>query len=129
MIVGHNPGLQELTWRCCSEGPRRGLISRAQTNFPTATAAVFLIDAGRAASSTACSSRSAEASAYLQDPAARGVDGGRGAGRFEGSAVDHADGYIHFSTAAQAGETARRYFAGRPTSWCWRSRPTTSARR
>ncbi|PZQ60342.1 MAG: DUF952 domain-containing protein [Phenylobacterium zucineum] len=34
------------------------------------------------------------------------------AGRFEGSAVDHQDGYIHFSTAAQSGETARRYFAG-----------------
>ena len=33
-------------------------------------------------------------------------------GRFEGSAVDRQDGYIHFSTAAQAGETARRYFAG-----------------
>lgn len=35
------------------------------------------------------------------------------AGRFEGSAVDHQDGYIHFSTAAQAPETARRYFSGR----------------
>ena len=35
-------------------------------------------------------------------------------GRFEGSAVDHQDGYIHFSTAAQAQETARRYFAGQP---------------
>jgi len=34
------------------------------------------------------------------------------AGLFEGSAVDHQDGYIHFSTAAQAQETARRYFAG-----------------
>jgi uncharacterized protein (DUF952 family) len=34
------------------------------------------------------------------------------AGRFRGSAVDLDDGYIHFSTAAQAGETARRYFAG-----------------
>lgn len=34
------------------------------------------------------------------------------AGRFEGSAVDRQDGYIHFSTAAQAKETARRYFAG-----------------
>ncbi|HEX7886633.1 MAG TPA: DUF952 domain-containing protein [Phenylobacterium sp.] len=33
------------------------------------------------------------------------------AGRFEGSAVDHQDGYIHFSTAAQARETARRHFA------------------
>lgn len=34
------------------------------------------------------------------------------AGRFEGSAVDLQDGYIHFSTAAQAQETARRHFAG-----------------
>jgi uncharacterized protein (DUF952 family) len=34
------------------------------------------------------------------------------AGRFEGSAVDLKDGFIHFSTAAQAQETARRHFAG-----------------
>lgn len=34
------------------------------------------------------------------------------AGRFEGSAVDLVDGFIHFSTAAQAQETARRHFAG-----------------
>ena len=34
------------------------------------------------------------------------------AGRFAGSAVDLRDGYIHLSTAAQAGETARRHFAG-----------------
>ncbi len=33
-------------------------------------------------------------------------------GRFAGSGVDLADGYIHFSTAAQAQETARRHFAG-----------------
>jgi uncharacterized protein (DUF952 family) len=33
-------------------------------------------------------------------------------GRFEGSAVDLADGFIHFSAADQATETARRYFAG-----------------
>lgn len=35
-------------------------------------------------------------------------------GLFEGSDVDRRDGYIHFSTAAQAEETARRYFAGQP---------------
>lgn len=35
-------------------------------------------------------------------------------GRFDGSAVDHADGYIHFSTAAQAAETARKYFSNLP---------------
>ncbi|MBU1378850.1 MAG: DUF952 domain-containing protein [Alphaproteobacteria bacterium] len=38
----------------------------------------------------------------------------QGPGRFEGSAVDRQDGYIHFSTAAQAKETARRYFANLP---------------
>ena len=32
-------------------------------------------------------------------------------GLFEGSAVDLADGFIHFSSARQAQETARRYFA------------------
>ncbi|MFZ5668614.1 MAG: DUF952 domain-containing protein [Pseudomonadota bacterium] len=31
---------------------------------------------------------------------------------FLGSPVDLADGFIHFSTAAQAPETGRRYFAG-----------------
>ena len=34
------------------------------------------------------------------------------AGRFDGSAADRADGYIHLSTAAQAQETAARHFAG-----------------
>lgn len=33
-------------------------------------------------------------------------------GRFEGAPVDVADGYIHFSTAAQAAETAARHFGG-----------------
>jgi uncharacterized protein (DUF952 family) len=35
------------------------------------------------------------------------------AGVFEGAAVDRADGYIHFSTARQAAETAAKWFAGR----------------
>ena len=34
-------------------------------------------------------------------------------GRFIGSPVDLDDGFIHFSTAAQARETASRHFAGR----------------
>ena len=34
------------------------------------------------------------------------------AGVFHGSPVDLADGYIHFSTAAQAQETGRKYFSG-----------------
>ena len=32
--------------------------------------------------------------------------------QFDGSAVDLADGFIHFSTARQAAETARRHFGG-----------------
>lgn len=32
--------------------------------------------------------------------------------RYDGSQLDLADGYIHLSTATQAGETARRHFAG-----------------
>ena len=34
-------------------------------------------------------------------------------GRFTGAPIDVADGFIHFSTAAQAPETAARHFAGR----------------
>jgi len=34
------------------------------------------------------------------------------AGRFVGAGIDLADGYIHFSTAAQVVETARRHFKG-----------------
>lgn len=33
-------------------------------------------------------------------------------GVFHGMPVDHRDGFIHFSTAEQAAETARRHFAG-----------------
>lgn len=36
----------------------------------------------------------------------------REAGAFTGAGIDLADGYIHFSTAAQAGETARLHFRG-----------------
>jgi uncharacterized protein (DUF952 family) len=35
------------------------------------------------------------------------------AGVFAGAPVDHADGFIHFSTAAQVAETAARHFAGK----------------
>ncbi|MBZ9796771.1 DUF952 domain-containing protein [Mesorhizobium sp. ES1-4] len=33
-------------------------------------------------------------------------------GRFTGAPIDIADGFIHFSTAAQAGETAAKHFSG-----------------
>jgi phosphohistidine phosphatase len=45
MVVGHNPGMQELTIRLLQEGSApAGLIGKAQRNFPTAAAAVFLFD-------------------------------------------------------------------------------------
>ncbi len=40
------------------------------------------------------------------------------AGTFAGSSVDIADGFIHFSTAEQLAETARRHFAGRADLVC-----------
>ncbi|WP_062231487.1 DUF952 domain-containing protein [Aureimonas sp. N4] len=33
-------------------------------------------------------------------------------GRFDGAPIDLADGYIHFSTAAQVRETAAKHFGG-----------------
>ncbi len=36
----------------------------------------------------------------------------RAAGQTDGAPVDLADGFIHFSTAAQAAETAAKHFAG-----------------
>lgn len=45
MVVGHNPGLQELAVRLLMEGSAPpALVARAQRQFPTAAAAVFLID-------------------------------------------------------------------------------------
>jgi phosphohistidine phosphatase len=46
MVVGHNPGLQELAGRLLIEGSAPpALVARAQRQFPPAAAAVFLIDA------------------------------------------------------------------------------------
>ncbi len=39
------------------------------------------------------------------------------AGETAGAPVDLADGYIHFSTAAQAAETAAKHFAGAEGLW------------
>src|SRR5262249_59640135 len=46
MVVGHNPGLQELAVQLLREGSApASLVHRAQRQFPTAAAAVFLFDA------------------------------------------------------------------------------------
>jgi phosphohistidine phosphatase len=45
MVVGHNPGLQELAVQLLMEGAApASLIARAARQFPTAAAAVFLFD-------------------------------------------------------------------------------------
>lgn len=45
IVVGHNPGLQELTVTLLREGHApSSLIAKAQARFPTAAAAVFLFD-------------------------------------------------------------------------------------
>ena len=45
VVVGHNPGLQELTVRLLMEGSAPpALLGRAQRQFPTAAVAVFLFD-------------------------------------------------------------------------------------
>ena len=51
MVVGHNPGIQELTVRLLTEGSAPAtLVERARRQFPTGAAAVFLFDgAGRPA--------------------------------------------------------------------------------
>jgi uncharacterized protein (DUF952 family) len=36
----------------------------------------------------------------------------RNAGKTQGAPIDVADGYVHFSTASQAAETAAKHFAG-----------------
>jgi hypothetical protein len=51
------------------------------------------------------------------------------AGAFTGAPVDLADGFIHFSTAAQVAETAARHFAGATDLCWWRSTPRRSAPR
>ncbi|MBK8082364.1 MAG: DUF952 domain-containing protein [Devosia sp.] len=53
------------------------------------------------------------APAFIYKVADREVyEASRQVGRFLGQPVDHADGYIHFSAAAQLGQTIRLYFAG-----------------
>jgi phosphohistidine phosphatase len=45
IVVGHNPGLQELTVRLLVEGSApSSIIARASRSFPPATSSVFLID-------------------------------------------------------------------------------------
>lgn len=46
MMVGHNPGMQELTVALLREGQApAGLIAQAQRQFPTGAASIFLFDA------------------------------------------------------------------------------------
>ena len=49
-------------------------------------------------------------------------------GRFTGAPIDLTDGYIHFSTAQQAQETAAKHFAGQKDLWLvWGEAPADAA--
>lgn len=49
-------------------------------------------------------------------------------GRFTGAPIDLTDGYIHFSTAAQARETAAKHFADQADLWLvWGEAPSDEA--
>ncbi len=41
----------------------------------------------------------------------------KAAGRTDGAPIDLADGFIHFSTAEQASETANKHFSGHDNLW------------
>ena len=131
MVVGHNPGLQELALQLAIDGGASPLhVNRLAEGFPTATAVVFGMNG----------LTSGGLEAVYEPPSRVGGAprwaflGGSGdhlratrvykilerpmweaallEGRYEGSSLDRTDGFIHFSTAAQAQETARRHFAG-----------------
>lgn len=129
MVIGHNPGLQELGVRLAIDGGAAAPhINRIADGFPPATAVVLRMAGVNSAGLEA-----------IYEPSARAVGATRQAvfsdaeadqnisriykilgqpawqaalleGRYEGSSLDKADGYIHFSTAMQAQETARRHF-------------------
>ena len=131
MVIGHNPGLQELGLQLaidCGASPLH--INRLAEGFPTATAAVFRMNG-----------LSSEALEAVYEPPSRlggaprltflaaagdpfkvtrvykilerqAWEAALLEGRYEGSSLDKADGFIHLSTALQAPETARRHFAG-----------------
>ena len=131
MVIGHNPGLQEYGLQLAIDAAAPSAhINRISDGFPTASAAVFHMNG--------LSSEGLEA---IYEPPSRVGGDPRWAyfsdsrdhlratriykilerpaweaalleGCYEGSGLDKADGFIHFSTAAQAPETARRHFAG-----------------
>lgn len=131
MIIGHNPGLQELALQLAIDAAAAPAhINRLGEGFPTATAAVFRMDGLRGAALEAVYEPPSRVGG---DPRWAFFDGAPDhlqatriykilerpaweaalvAGRYEGSSLDRSDGFIHFSTAAQAPETARRHFAG-----------------
>jgi uncharacterized protein (DUF952 family) len=61
---------------------------------------------------TASSSRRADVARIYKILPRADWENAQGSGLFVGSPADHEDGFIHFSTADQTAETARRHFAG-----------------
>jgi uncharacterized protein (DUF952 family)/phosphohistidine phosphatase SixA len=131
MVVGHNPGLQELGLRLAIDaGAAAPHIDRIAEGFPTGAAVVFRMNGMNSVGLEAIHEPPERVG---EEPRWAFFSGSRDhrrvtriykllerqaweaaliKGRYDGSSLDMADGYIHFSTAAQAPETARRHFAG-----------------
>jgi phosphohistidine phosphatase len=116
LIIGHNPGLHELVLRLLWEaGSPAGPTAEAHRGYPTTAAIVFAFNAaGRPACEGLFLPPKADAVTRIYKILPRAEwTAAQQSGLFGGSGIDLQDGYIHFSTAAQAQETARRYFTGR----------------
>jgi phosphohistidine phosphatase len=127
MVIGHNPSLHELAISLLEDGRADSVdIERVAAGFPTATAAALRLDgAGRARLEALFLIRDQGAGEAMQgDPDAKRLtpifkilpratwERALSSGCVEGSPADMEDGFIHFSTAEQLAETARRHFAG-----------------
>jgi uncharacterized protein (DUF952 family)/phosphohistidine phosphatase SixA len=131
MVIGHNPGLQELGVRLAIDaGAAPPHINRIAEGFPPATAVVLRMAGVNGAGLEAIYEPSAPAGAdprrviFSESQDHRNItriykileqrawQAALPEGRYEGSSLDKTDGFIHFSTAVQAPETARRHFVG-----------------
>ncbi len=127
MVVGHNPSLHELAISLLEDSAADPAdIERVAAGFPTATAVTFRLDgAGRGRLEALFHVRDQGAGEGRQgEPEVRRLtsifkilpraawEQALSSGCVEGSAADREDGFMHFSTAEQLAETARRHFTG-----------------
>ena len=90
---------------------RRNVVIARHVNRPAAGCVALRADGRHATPAWRCIVLDVSVTIFKIVPASLWA-AAEAAGQFAGSPVDVADGFIHFSTAAQAPETAARHFAG-----------------